>query len=103
MTTVVATDLKPCPFCGCKEILIKTNKTVMVECRCCGVVVFDYRDGVQRDPKKAWNQRKPLPNGFADMAAGRVETMACVELVEVLSQKQVEGMDSTMGALDDAH
>lgn len=46
---------------------------------------------------------KPLPNGFADMAAGRVETMACVELVEVLSQTQVEGMDSTMGALDDTH
>lgn len=46
---------------------------------------------------------KPLPEKFADMAAGRVETMACVELVEVLSQTQVDGMDSQMGALDDAH
>ena len=45
---------------------------------------------------------KPLPAGFSDMAAGRIETMACVELVEVLSQTQVDGMDSTFGGLEPA-
>lgn len=38
--------LKPCPFCGGIEILVKKRKTTMVECKECGVVVFDcHRKG----------------------------------------------------------
>lgn len=50
-------ELKPCPFCGCENILVKKRKTTMIECADCGVVVFDVQDGKQRDPFLLWNTR----------------------------------------------
>ena len=50
-------ELKPCPFCGCENILVKKRKTTMIECADCGVVVFDVQDGEQRDPFLLWNTR----------------------------------------------
>ena len=49
--------LLPCPFCGCKDVFVKTRKTLMVECGGCGAVMFDYQNGVNRDPVGAWNRR----------------------------------------------
>lgn len=50
-------ELKPCPFCGSTDILVKTRKTTMIECSECGVVVFDVQDGKKRDAVAAWNKR----------------------------------------------
>ena len=53
-------ELKPCPFCGGIEILVKKRKTTMVECKECGVVVFDCQNGVPRDAIGQWNTRAPV-------------------------------------------
>lgn len=58
------TNLLPCPMCGCTEILVKKRKTTMVECKDCGVAVFNYQDGVERDAIEHWN-RRALPAAAA--------------------------------------
>lgn len=50
-------ELLPCPMCGGTEILVKKRKTTMVECKACGLVVFDCQDGVGRDAIAHWNRR----------------------------------------------
>jgi Lar family restriction alleviation protein len=50
-------ELLPCPFCGSRQIVVKTRKTTIVECGECGVFMIDYQDGVQRDVIAAWNTR----------------------------------------------
>lgn len=52
-------ELLPCPMCGGTEILVKKRKTTMVECKACGVVVFNYKDGIERDAIAHWNTRAP--------------------------------------------
>lgn len=52
-------ELLPCPMCGGAEILMKKRKTTMVECKACGVVVFNYQDGIERDAIAHWNRRAP--------------------------------------------
>jgi len=54
-------ELKPCPMCGCQEIDVRSRKTTIVECKSCGLMMFDYRDGVVRDVIAAWNTRRPTP------------------------------------------
>lgn len=49
---------KPCPFCGCHYILMKEGKTTIIECGKCGVLLFNYIDGVKRDVIAAWNKRQ---------------------------------------------
>lgn len=55
------TELKPCPFCGGSEILVKSRKTTIVECAACGAAMFDHQDGQWRDVHAAWN-RRPSPS-----------------------------------------
>lgn len=50
-------ELLPCPMCGGTEILVKKRKTTMVECKACGLVVFNYQDGIERDAIAHWNTR----------------------------------------------
>lgn len=52
-------ELLPCPMCGGTEILVKKRKTTMVECKACGLVVFNYQDGIERDAIAHWNTRAP--------------------------------------------
>lgn len=52
-------ELLPCPMCGGTEILVKKRKTTMVECKSCGLVVFDCQNGVGRDAIAHWNTRAP--------------------------------------------
>ena len=49
--------LLPCPMCGGTEILVKKRKTTMVECKACGLAVFNYQDGIERDAIAHWNRR----------------------------------------------
>lgn len=64
-------ELKPCPFCGCEDILVKKRKTTMIECADCGVVAFDVQNGMQRDPFLLWNTRSDA-DAQAEIARLRV-------------------------------
>ena len=49
-------ELKPCPFCGCKEIASDKYDIIRhkVCCRSCSAQI--YR-GTQKEAEKAWNRR----------------------------------------------
>ena len=47
-------ELKPCPFCGCPEIVIKEAKTVIIECVECGVIFIRLS---RQDALSAWERR----------------------------------------------
>jgi len=64
-----STLLKPCPFCGCENILIKSRKTVIIECGQCEALV------VRQDIFNAvttWNKR-PEPGPRVILEGWRIE------------------------------
>lgn len=55
------TDLRPCPFCGGKGVLVQTWTSAYIMCQVCGVAQakefnVDGRDFVDRAVRK-WNWR----------------------------------------------
>ena len=57
-------ELKPCPFCGCKNVkkfIAPIRGTQMFICPECGADVCFY--GAEYEPKasKAWNKRAETP------------------------------------------
>jgi Lar family restriction alleviation protein len=49
--------IKPCPFCGSKDIVQKVGKTTIIECMNCHVFMFDVLDGMKRNVVSVWNRR----------------------------------------------
>lgn len=90
-------DLKPCPFCGRENILVKKRKTTMVECAGCGVVVFDVQNGKHRDPFSLWNTRSDadaqaeiarLRGALKDMVALYDSDDGCKSLPAVITARE---------------
>lgn len=50
----VKCDLKPCPFCGCYLIDIRTRKTTIIECIDCEALFIEKS---RRTAIKRWNTR----------------------------------------------
>lgn len=46
-------ELKPCPFCGGKAILIYPSNRKMVKCTQCGCTT----SAMEQYPAKRWNER----------------------------------------------
>lgn len=81
-------ELKPCPFCGGKAIVLGSECRWIV-CRCCGA---ESRTGDTLDDAFAlWNQRAPSPSPIADRLA---------EALRALTEK-CEWMSNKMHGIDD--
>lgn len=52
-------ELKPCPFCGSKNVIAYKNAALnwMVKCQECGVQQNPYAHKEKNDAIKAWNRR----------------------------------------------
>ena len=76
------TDLKPCPFCGCKDVgEINTNRSPRIHCYRCGAdgPIIPYAE----DTKFwTWNTRKG--DGCANMTAHKERAVGDEELLEWL-------------------
>ena len=89
-------DLLPCPMCGCTEILVKKRKTTMVECKACGVVVFNYQDGIERDAIAHWNRRSASSEQQA--AQQNAELMEFIESIADFKAQRIR-LGSTTGEI----
>lgn len=63
------TELKPCPFCGGKPVLLKHNDEdyYKVFCECCGARQWTFANRTDRDAIRNWNTRKPMDNIVAEL------------------------------------
>ena len=57
-------ELKRCPCCNGVARFKQSRVTAIVECTECGLMIFDYRDGVKRDAIKLWNRRAETGRGM---------------------------------------
>lgn len=51
--------LKPCPFCGLKDISVRLKKTAIIECNNCKALVIKR---TIFEAKEAWNKRPEVEN-----------------------------------------
>lgn len=53
--------LKPCPFCGCKDILAEPFYPYWIICEECGAKIRGYNQGIGLNSmaasREAWNRR----------------------------------------------
>lgn len=62
----MSAELKPCPHCGSKNIIIKTRKTTIVECVECESLVIKV---VKDHAIAVWNRRAPAAPVEAPLTA----------------------------------
>lgn len=57
-------ELKCCPFCGGKPVLLKHNDEdyYKVFCECCGARQWTFANRTDRDAIRNWNTRTPMDN-----------------------------------------
>lgn len=57
-------ELKKCPFCGGKPVLLKHNDEdyYKVFCECCGARQWTFANRTDRDAIRNWNTRTPMDN-----------------------------------------
>ena len=64
-----STELKPCPFCGGKPVLLKHNDEdyYKVFCEWCGARQWTFANRTDKDAIRNWNTRKPMDNIVAEL------------------------------------
>lgn len=55
-------DLKPCPFCGSRNLTVKQNMQLdgmtFIVCEPCGMVASFHGNESKKDTVRRWNKRK---------------------------------------------
>ena len=63
--------LKPCPFCGSKDIKLFGNNRDSFWFRCINCASIDSYD-TERKAVRAWNKRVAIPSAYKGMTNGEV-------------------------------
>ena len=82
------TELKPCPFCGGKPVLLKHNDEdyYKVFCECCGARQWTFANRTDRDAIRNWNTRKPMDNIVAELEKKQYQAEKDMELSEDIDE-----------------
>ena len=91
---MIMDELKPCPFCGCKEVEYEVN---FISCPNCGVAVSGGREG-EKATRKTWNRR--VPESPASTAIAEEKPKAPASLVEELRSIKIDTITDENTGID---